>query len=407
MPNVIGSAAFTSLGPLDLEIVGDVAALNDLSRNMSTIADRLADVAARVALLRDNLTFFWAGKSFDAFAGVAQQHAEAITPLSTFARDTSSVVDAYGGLIERGRKYFDSYQAVATAASLTVSESRFILPPSPGDLASCSTDGSDAETRAMYRYQVKVFTEISDLVSTWRADHEAWIDEYFGPLLGRTSELDAIESLIIQLRDAGLATFDALVDESDKRVEKGLARFLEQQQEHEDRWQEHKKDTRSGDPAREARGKIYDEDAHRAARNTVDAEIKKLGVADFLTKGGKATGALGTIAAAGYDLSQGQSPSNVAAGVTGGAAGGGLGLVVGAALGTLLWPGVGTAALGIVGSIVGSSKGSDAGVWAWETSTSLRTRQAIDEGISGNYQISPYLDPNSITYREGYGAYRK
>ncbi|QIM19407.1 hypothetical protein G7066_13985 [Leucobacter coleopterorum] len=76
-------------------------------------------------------------------------------------------------------------------------------------------------------------------------------------------------------------------------MSEGLSHFLDKQKEYEDRWQEHQKDGRSGDPARNARGETYDEDAHRKARNGIDAEIKKLGVGDFLSKGGKAAGALG------------------------------------------------------------------------------------------------------------------
>ncbi|QIM19405.1 hypothetical protein G7066_13975 [Leucobacter coleopterorum] len=188
-----------------------------------------------------------------------------------------------------------------------------------------------------------------------------------------------------------------------------MSHFLDKQKEYEDRWQDHKKDARSGDPSRNARGERYDEDVHRKARNGIDAEIKKLGVKDFLSKGGKAAGALGGLASAAYDIYDGESPSKVAAGFAGGVAGGVAGAAAGAALGTVAFPGVGTITIGLIGAGAGAVGGYFGGVGgeaAWESWVSLRTRQAVDEGLAGKYRISPTLDPRRRHQPETYGSFR-
>jgi hypothetical protein len=43
---------------------------------------------------------------------------------------------------------------------------------------------------------------------------------------------------------------------------------------------------------------------------------------------------------------------------------------------------------------------------AWESWVSLRTRQAVDEGLKGTYQISPTIDPCKRNQLETYGSYR-
>ncbi|QIM19409.1 hypothetical protein G7066_13995 [Leucobacter coleopterorum] len=97
MVKPLSSAVFASSGPIDLKIVGQVAALYDLSRSMSTIHDRLDDVANRLGIIPGNMTFFWEGESLDSFTYAASQHADAIKVIASFAKDASSVTDAYGG----------------------------------------------------------------------------------------------------------------------------------------------------------------------------------------------------------------------------------------------------------------------------------------------------------------------
>lgn len=421
MTEPIDPAAFATSGPIDLKIVGDVSALYDLSRSISTVHDRLDDVANRIRVTPENMTFFWKGASFDSFTYAASQHADAISIVASFAKDASSIVDAYGGLLERGRNLFSGYADTATAANLTVTDARYIQPPTAPASEAGDTDTKAADAKSKHEHQVKLFQEIRDLVAMWRADLESWINEYFGPLLGRVSELDAVDDLIKNLRDAGLASYDALAAESDKRISEGLSEFLDEQQKHEARWQEHQKDGRSRVPARIARGEKYDEHAHRAARDSIDADIKKLGVKDFLVTGGKTAGVLGGIAAGAYDIYSGESPSKVAAGAVGGAAGGAagawaggkLGASAGAAVGTFLAPGAGTVAGAIGGAVVGVGLGAVGGYWGaegsqtgWESWVSLRSRQAIDEGLLGKYQISAKLDPHRRNFPEIYGTIR-
>ncbi len=59
MVNPLSAEVFVSTGPIDLKIEGDVPALYDLSRDMSTIYDRLDDVVSRLGLLPENISFFW------------------------------------------------------------------------------------------------------------------------------------------------------------------------------------------------------------------------------------------------------------------------------------------------------------------------------------------------------------
>ena len=416
MVRPLSPATFASSGPIDLKIVGDVPALYELSRSMSTVHDRLDDVAGRLAIIPQNMASFWEGESLESFTYAAKQHADAIKVVAAFAKDASSVTDAYGGLIERGRNQFADYADAARAANLTVADARYIHPPVAPRREVCQTDGSDQKAISAYEDQSKLFREIRDLVATWRSDLEKWINDYFGPLLGRLEELNAVEELIKHLRDAGLSTFDALAGESDSRISKDLSHFLDKQKEYEERWQEHKEDRRSGDPARQERGERYDEDAHRKARDGIDAEIKKLGVTDFLTKGGKAAGLLGGLAAAAYDIYDGESPSKVAAGAVGSAVGGATGAAAGAAAGAVagaiggtVVPGIGNFVGGAAGAAfgaLGGYYGSDLGEDAWENGVSLRTRQAIDEGLAGKYHLSTTTDPRTRYQVEAHGSFR-
>lgn len=344
MTKPLSSDVFASSGPIDLKILGDVSALYDLSRSMSKIYDTLDDVARKLGVLPDNLSYFWDGKSLESFRSMAKQHAEVIDLAATYAKDASSATDTYGGFIERGRGYFADFADSAKRAKLQVDDGRFIHPPEAPDL-DCAVDGSDQDAKETYKYQVELFKEIRGLVDTWRSDLTKLVKELFDPLIDRIKKLSVVEELIKHLQEEGLPLFDALMEEADKKISNDLSDFLDKQQEHGNKWQEYNKDQRSGHPERGERGKTYDEDAHRKARDSIDAKLQKLGPQDFLLRGGKALGVAGGFASVGYDLSRGESPSKVAAGTVGGWVGAaGLGAALGAAGGT--WAGPWGAAIG-------------------------------------------------------------
>lgn len=396
MTEPLSAAVFASLGPIDLEIAGDTPGLYELASTMARIERKLGAVADRLVILPKNVAYFWEGASFESFTYATKQHADAIRPLADFAKQAASVTEAYSGLIERGRDHFADYADAATAAELVVTENRFIHPPIAPDMT-CYTDGSDRDPKENYKYQVKLFQEIQELVATWWTDAEAWITTYFVPVIERIKDLTGIGDLIGHMIELGHATISETIDQAELRTSSDLADFLDKQQQYEDRWAEHQKDRRSRVPLRIARQHAFDENAFRQARTDIDTKIAKLGPADFLLKGGKVAGPLGSVAIAAWELHNGKSPSTVAVGLAGGTAGTALGGAAGGALvgvvaGAAAGP-IGILAGAIAGAVVGGIAVGHGAEDGWEAWVPLRTRQAIDEGLEGRYRISYGLDP--------------
>lgn len=411
MTDPLSSAVFESTGPIDLKIAGDPAALYELSRSLSRVEGKLAGVEKRLGIMPGNVGFFWQGKSFDSFSETTGQHAAAAAQIAAYAKEASSVIDAYGGLIERGRNHFADYADSAKHAGLMAIEGYWIHPPSAPDLTGAA-DQPDEVTKEAHRLKVDLFKEIRTLVSTWRADADAWIDTYFGPLLGSINELTKVDESIRKLLGDGNELVSATIGEADARVSKDLDSFLDSQRRYEQEWSDYKGDKRSEAPARKDAASKFNEDLNRNARTDLDAKIAKLGPADFLLKGGKALGPLGTAGLAAWDLYTGKSPSTVGAGVAGGVAGSAVGLVLGGALagatagiiGGPLGMGVGF----VLGGAAVAAGGYGGGVGAehgWESWVSLRARQTIDEGLTGEYRLSPHLDPVQREYAATHGMY--
>lgn len=76
--------------------------------------------------------------------------------------------------------------------------------------------------------------------------------------------------------------------------------------------------------------------------------------------------------------------------------------IIRAATGALVSRTLGGILVGSAGGYLSSYRGGA----IWEEQVSLRTRQAIDEGVAGKYRISPTTDPRIRNQWNTYGSFR-
>ncbi|WP_231291523.1 hypothetical protein [Leucobacter chromiiresistens] len=349
--------------------------------------DELADGLAR---LGSDIQYSWQGDAVLSFQAAATKLQLACEPIAAYAREAADVFTAFAERISRGRSTFADHADYAAAAGIPVIADRFMAPPeSPVEFAptgECLTP--DPASAKAYADRIEMFLEIRRLVALWFDDTTAWITDNIVPLIGKLQGITGLDRILQHFDLNGFDLLETLLADAERRVGSRLDEFIERQRSFEEASDEHRKDTRSNDPRRQARVDEFDKAGNRTALEEVEKQIARLEPGKLLLRGGGA--ATGVIGAA-VELAGGASPGEVGAGVVGGAVGG----AVGAAIGGLAVavPYVGPLIVPLVAAI-GSSGGSAASKAAWGAWIPLRTREAVDAGLHDEYRLRARYDPN-------------
>ncbi|GAA1794908.1 hypothetical protein [Leucobacter iarius] len=372
--------------PVDLHIPGDTGAITGLADRVTAVGKAIGRLSGSAAEAERNVQYFWEGDTVRGFQTAAVTLMGAYRPIDTYAADAADVFEAYADRIIRGRHAFADYADAAAAAGMTVVGKRHIRPPEPpGTDANGDCVPVDARAQSEYEKAVRLFTEIERLVETWWTDTRKWITSHFGPLVARIGEFDALDAFLKNLQLNGFTVAGAMLDEAAARVSDRLGDFVDRQRGFEDAYEKFKSDGRSGDPARNAAAEDFDRKGNRTALESIEKNIDLLKPGKVLLRvGGPASGVI----EAAVELAGGASPSSVGAG----AAGGGVGawILGSAAASTVSGPlapiVVGAAAL------AGAVGGNAASKTAWQEWVPLRTRDAIDAGLSDPYRLGDAYD---------------
>lgn len=294
---------------------------------------------------------------------------------------TIDVIRSWGDQVSWRKQDMADYRDQATTGGLTVQDDRYISPPESVSSPGKRPDGGTADEKSAwesanndyesYLEKKKLFDKLSTKVSKAHKKLTDWAAEHMtvspdSPLFELTTK--SLQDGAIKFAEHGIENvyyghaFDTLVS---KAVPAAMKRAA----------------LKSDNPQKKAGKKSPNSDSvSRRAKASASSKAIDTGIATKAGKFARGTGTVLTLALAGWEISNGTSPSRVALETTAGYVGSTI-VIAGAAA---LAPEMGAVILGVLGSAALSYSVRKAyGSWI-----PLQTRERIDEGISDVYETS-------------------
>lgn len=294
---------------------------------------------------------------------------------------TIDVIRSWGDQVSWRKQDMADYRDQATTGGLTVQDDRYISPPESVSSPGKRPDGGAADEKSAwesanndyesYLEKKKLFDKLSTKVSKAHKKLTDWAAEHMtvspdSPLFELTTK--SLQDGAIKFAEHGIENvyyghaFDTLVSKAVPTATKRAA-------------------LKSDNPQKKAGKKSPNPDSvSRRAKASASSKAIDTGIATKAGKFARGTGTVLTLALAGWEISNGTSPSRVALETTAGYVGSTI-VIAGAAA---LAPEMGAVILGVLGSAALSYSVRKAyGSWI-----PLQTRERIDEGISDVYETS-------------------
>lgn len=363
------------MNAIDLEISGDdegLAALAEwleisLGRATTTLRDELR-------ALRNDSTEHWSGQTGEAFRDTLNAFRDGAEPSEIYALDAAEVLRAYAARLRRGKESFRGLSEEASSGGLAVS-GKWITMPVPVSSAVGGSGATDWDRGAVDRMR-NLLDDIGTKVGDWWSDLGLWVDEHFGKLLSRAGELDTLVDRYKVLEQGNSLTRGATFNVYSENLKRRLSEFEQAAINARERAASHTSRRNSGAPAVKAAALAEGKPELLAARDALDSEVKKLRLS---SRALPAIGFTVDVAAAGIDVVNGGSISSSAVNIGLGLGGVTLTSSGGAiAAGALGLSGIGVPiALGVAATAAAQAIG-EAGVYVYETTTTLDWREALD-----------------------------
>ncbi|MGW9021605.1 hypothetical protein ACWGOE_09005 [Leucobacter chromiiresistens] len=383
---------------IDLRIPGDASAMYEMGewfdRRLGTAID---EMVGRLTRTQSDVQYSWEGESMEAFQTATSVHAIELDALPGYLARVRQTLEAFADRLTRGRGHFAGYAEEAAAAGMAVDGVEYISPPEPPlDVASTGSltpaaEREAASARRAYESAALLFEEIRGLVDDWNADTLEWIDTYFDPLVEQLESFEKIRGLTDYFALNGFTLADVLLAAADQSAKTILGSFRDQQTRLQGEHDEHRRNARSGDPARRSLADEYEATREQANRTATERAARHASWLDPAAKALRAAGPISDLVKSGVALADGEPPSTVGAGFAGALAGAGAGGKVGAWVGAqaaLFMPAAaapGSVLGGTAGALFGGAAGSGLGQGAWEAALPLKVRDALDEGLRGRF----------------------
>lgn len=368
------------MNAIDLHISGDSAGLYALAEWItSNVGNATSELRDELRALGKESNDLWVGLAGEAFRDTVGAFRDCAEPTETYAFDVAEVLRAYASRIRRGKEDFHRWAKEAKDGGLAVSD-RWVTMPVP---VSSSVGGSGATLwdRDAFARKQKLLEDIGTKVGEWWASLALWVDEHFGKLLGRAGELDPLASRYDALRQGNALTRGAALSIYSENLKQKLLEFEEAAARARERADSHTSRRNSAAPAVKAAALAEAKPELFAARDALDAEVRKL---RFASRALPAVGFTVDVAAAGIDVVNGRSISSNTIGISLGLGGGSASIALTAGV----IAGVGVTGVGVpialaMAGALGAQTVGNLATDIYETTTTLDWRETIDPGDWG------------------------
>lgn len=154
--------------PLNIEVKGDPASIQETADWLRSMAGEVGDTGTHVVRARGNSESAWEGDAAESFRRVAQQTAQAVDELETDYRGTQDALDVHASDLATVKSRMTEAAGVARDGGLEVTATQIMEPgpappaptPLPTDRPATATEaqGNAAATQAQSAYAAKVAT---------------------------------------------------------------------------------------------------------------------------------------------------------------------------------------------------------------------------------------------------------